>query len=367
MNKSLILLLFFFLHNLPGFTQIADEEARRLYDQAEEAYEAGNFYDCYKRCIDLKNKMGKTNPRILYLQIRAIYNNLEKKNDKSESILRKSYRNYNIMHGYAEEFFRMVDKKTYPPEKYSQIEEIARYFKDGMKEYEAEKDRTPADAIAFLNECAQKFKIRYDPGYKKEDRGQFSVNFSLDSTILHIEVFANCDSEWRKGFDKAGRERIRIDLSKVWIDKTPKSYGAFINESYFGNFFNDHFIFKETKRDYYGYGVDNAAPFIIGPTIYIEGKAVVDPILWYWNYNYNKGNKNNMPYPLEDFNERVKFNGFKKRDMGFYIYNYFNQSSEEFKAGNYRKRIRDAFEFLMEYFGGGVPVENKPQASKSKF
>ena len=370
MKQLILCTLFFIVISVTGFAQISDDEARRLYEEAEQQYEAGNFYECYLLCKSLKEKMGKSNPKIQYLQIRAIYNNLEKMNDKSERTVRKSYKNYSIMSRYAEEFFGMVDKKTYPPEKYREIEEIARYFKEGMKKYEAEKDRTPADAIAFLNECGRKFKHRSDTQYESAfGSGGCTVNFSLDGNTLHIEVMATLASSNGRKYNQAGRERIRIDLSKVWIDDDSYKFsyhsgGAGYHKFFYNEFGNTIMYDVYQKRaDEKFYEKDMDAVFIVGPTVYVDGKAKYDHINWYWDYNYDK----NMEFPLEKFESSIKKSGYTKRSVGFYIYLFFDQKSDEFKDGKYRKRIHDAFEFLMEYFGGGVPVENKPEASKSKF
>lgn len=355
------------LISFTGFAQISDEEARKLYEEAEQQYEAGNFYDCYQLCRDLKEKLGKSNPKIQYLQIKAIYNNLEKKNDKSKHTLRKSYKNYSIMSRYAEAFFAMVDKKTYPAEKYREIEEIARYFKEGMKKYEAEKDRTPADALTFLNECARKFKIR-SKAESPFGTGECTVNFSLDGSLLNIDVMATIDKKENK-FNQVGRERIRVNLSNVWLDDESYKYsyhgGGYDYHKFFYNEFGNSTMYDVYKKraDEYFYDKDNDAIFIIGPTIYVDGKAKYDHINWYWDYTYDK----KMQYPLEKFESLIKSQGYTKRSIGFYIYLFFDQKSDEFKDGNYRKRIRDAFEFLIEYYGGGEPVISKPAEQKGKF
>lgn len=91
--------LFFLLAGFANFAQaqISDDEAKQAYQDAEEQYEAGNYYKCYQMCNDLIVKMGTPNPRLLYLDLKAIYNNLEKKNDKSEYTLKKNYKNYLLL------------------------------------------------------------------------------------------------------------------------------------------------------------------------------------------------------------------------------------------------------------------------------
>jgi hypothetical protein len=55
-----------------------------------------------------------------------------------------------------------------------------------------------------------------------------------------------------------------------------------------------------------------------------------------------------------------------KLSSGFYLYKLFDQGSDKFRDNNFRKRIKDAFEFLIDYYVGGISTENK-QENKNKF
>jgi hypothetical protein len=338
--------------------QISDEEAKQAYQDAEEQYEAANYYKCYQMCNDLIVKMGKPNPRILYLDLKAIYNNLESKNDKSEYSLKKNFRNYERFSGYCDDFFAAVDKSTYPADKYAEIVEIQKYLKEGVKQYAYEKDRKPEDAIAFLNQCAQKFAHKnHNTRYINYHTGDCHFSFSLDSAYLIINVLANLTGDAPR-YHWVARERIRIDLSKVWIET-----GAFQYYIIYKDFLYNEFGYMTSILEKYGSALtDKEAPIIVSTKTYADNKAKYDNINWYWNWNYDR----KMEFPQEKFESEINRLGYRKIGSGFYIYNLFETGSEEFRDGNYRKRIKDAFEFLIEYFGGGTPVDT-PQEIKSKF
>lgn len=155
---------------------------------------------------------------------------------------------------------------------------------------------------------------------------------------------------------------IVIDLSKVWIVNTQYNYyGAFKYLFYW------EFGMTGMLQVYKNHGTnpskDESAPLLISSKTYIDGKAKYDNILWFSKWHYDK----NLEYPDDKFEKDIKFYGFAKLSSGFYLYEFFDQTlSEEFRDGNYRKRILDAFEFLIDYYGRGIPIENK-QENKNKF
>ena len=107
---------------------------------------------------------------------------------------------------------------------------------------------------------------------------------------------------------------------------------------------------------------DEAAPMIVGPKTYVNGEGKIDNIIWFFQYHYDK----KFEYTDEQFNRDMKVYGPQKLSTGFYLYSFFNQLNDEFRDNNYRKRILDAFEILIDYYGGGTPIENK-QENKNKF
>lgn len=352
----------------PLSAQITDQQAREQYQQAEALYEKGDNNQCYEVCQDLIDKLGEANPRILYLALKSAYNSLEKKNDKSELSFKKTYKNFSILNEDAEKFFSMIDKNTYPSEKYREMVEIREYIQAGLKTYAYQNERKPEDAINFLNDCARKFAIKADASPVKDCIvcGSCEVSFSLNGSQLIINVFGTYEDKYDRGSNQAGRERIVIDLSKVWIKNFEYKYHNVLTYQHFftlefGNI-AIHEIHENRNLSHF-WKTDEAAPMIVGPTIYIDGKAKYDNIDWYYDFEYNK----KLIYKIEDFEKHLNSHGMVKTGVGFYIYNFFNQDwNDEFKAGKYRERILEAFEFLIDYFGGGTPTQNKQENDKNK-
>lgn len=349
--------------------QISDEQARERFQKAEEFYEKGNNYECYTMCTDLINQLGKANPKILYLTLKAVYNNLEKKNDNSKRRFKKSYKNFSKLNGYADEFFSLIDKNTYPAEKHRDMMEVHEYIQAGLKTYAYQINRKPEDAIRFLNECASKFAMKSDPNNHVTPGGQCEVSFSLNGSQLIINAFGTYEHYRDRRSNQVGRERIIIDLSKVWLETMKTKYHTakfwyqyfFLLE--FGNLTIHEIGERHHREDNYFWKTDNAGPVIVGPTIFINGKSKYDFMSWYWDYKYSK----KMSYDLDEFEKRIQSDGMFKTGTGLYIYNFFDQFyNDEFTAGKYRERILEAFEFLIDYFGGGTPVEYKPENEKSE-
>lgn len=341
--------------------QISDEAAKQIYQDAEEQYEAGNFYKCYEICNELIVKMGKPTLRVLYLDLKAIYNNIERKNDKSQYHLKKSYKNFSKFSSYSSDFFSAVDKNNYPSDKYNEMVEIQNYLNGGMKQYAYEKDRKPEDAINFLNECAKKFTNNYN-------KETISVNFSLDSCNLVINSFGTNKSTVGSRYHKVGRQKVIIDLSKSWIDIFKYEYYKiyFDYRYFFATEFADGDELRYLKYEYPVLArsqptVNENAPIIIGPKIFLDGKPKYSNITSFAINHFSK----KLEFTDEEFEKDIKFWKIKPSD-GFYIYTFFHEGNTEFIENNYKTRILDAFEFLFDYYGGGIPIENKTEV-KNKF
>lgn len=357
MRKLFFVLLSIVFCNV-NYAQISDDEAMQLYNQAEEKFDDNKFYDAYLLCDSLIVRMKKAKPKVLYLQLKAIYNNIENNKDESVFKLDKSFRTFSEFLHYTNTFFNIVDKNTYPTEKYNEILVIQEYFTKGLKDLEYQKDRKPEDAITFLNECATKFAMKDTKS--QYNYGDFKVKFILENSILRIEVFSKIIDGGKPKDNKVARERILIDLSKVWIDYFNYTYQGSFEKLFYSEFGLSGRLASLNK--YFPSPVDKNAPMIIGPEIFIDGKSKYDNISWFYQWHYNK----NLEYSDEEFEKDNKLYGYSTLSSGFYLYNFFDQNSDEFKANDYRKRIADAFEYLIVYFGGGTPKENKKEI-KSKF
>ncbi|MBN8880639.1 MAG: hypothetical protein J0I32_24070 [Sphingobacteriales bacterium] len=74
-TKAVALLLFFLLVFIWVNGQSKDLEAQMHYTTAEDKYTKGgiqNFEDCFEELGKTEAILGKTNPRILYLKIKAL-------------------------------------------------------------------------------------------------------------------------------------------------------------------------------------------------------------------------------------------------------------------------------------------------------
>jgi len=324
------------------FAQISNEDAIKMYQTAESQYEKSNFYKCAQTCEDLSKKMGSTNPRILYLYIKAVYNNLSNVNDISKYKLFKTYKNYQKFDNYSSQFFSMIDKNTYPIDKFNEIVQIDDYFKSQLTKLEKQKDLQPQEAVNFLNTAASKFakkNLIYEnimAEYKMSR--DIYLNFSLTDSILKIkEKIAEYDkiqSFW-VNFSNALGNDIYINLKKVHlINKQIKEYKFYLSSS------ND----EEEK---------------------LHNSTFLECISYKFNSNYYLQEVKYSKHPLEVFDIVDKrINKLKDKDKKFFcdfdIYYFFDMSNKDFIENNYEERIRNAFEFLLEYYGSSDPRDDTP-------
>jgi hypothetical protein len=360
MKKTLLILVVFFITSFSGYAQVSEDEARRMYDEAEQQYEAQHFYECYQLCMNLKEKMGKDTPKVLYLMLKAIYNNLESNSEKSQHKINKAYENYSRFFEYSNAFFTLIDKKTYPEQKLSEIEKIHDYFQKGMSAYEHQKGRRPEDAIAFLNECGRKFPLK--PWSKYDQFVSRSVRFTLDSPYLKI-VEESANSSLRTS------TTIQYQVAATFLD-----------------------FRLITGIDYSDWGFKG--PNKMEKTM----PRAIDGVVWSFRgaYKSKKDEDRFYKYLYSDtaVNPRVAFSEWKNitsteefRSLGMYQHNggwnlfflkqpdeysnggLFDQTSAEFRDGDYERRITEAFQFLIDYFPKQTvssKKENKPPLN-SKF
>lgn len=97
---------------------------------------------------------------------------------------------------------------------------------------------------------------------------------------------------------------------------------------------------------------DPAGPVIVSLTDFNLGNSVYPHMVTKSAWHYNK----DMDYPYEKLGQEP----FKPIPVPLYLFHFFDQGSPEFREENYRNRIVDAFEFLLEHHGGGVPKTKTP-------
>jgi hypothetical protein len=363
MKKTLLLLVVFFVASFSGYAQVSEEEARRMYDEAEQQYEAQQFYECYQLCMNLKEKMGKDTPKVLYLMLKAIYNNLESNNEKSQNKINKAYENYSRFFEYSSAFFTLIDKKTYPEQKLSEIEKIHDYFQKGMSAYEHQKGRRPEDAIAFLNECGRKFPLK-----KPVDRFQQfvsrSVRFTLDSPYLKVVE------------ESAYLSLPELKSTQYTVQVTFLDFRKITGFHYISG----NVAFKGPNK------MEKTMPRCIDgitSTYRVSWKSKKDEDRHYkYIYSDTAVNARDAFFDWKNITSTEEFRslGFTQHNGGWNLlilvkpYEYsngglFDQTSAEFRDGDYERRITEAFQFLIDYFPKQTVTskkENKPPLN-SKF
>ena len=122
--------------------------------------------------------MGKWTPKVLYMYLRSWY--------KIEDKEKESYKFFEEMNRHCDNFFAMIDKSTYPQDKYNEIVTAQKYFESKINELAYQKDRKPQDAIDFLNESAKKFP----------KLGGCSFKLSNNWLIITTGLYTNIESKY---------------------------------------------------------------------------------------------------------------------------------------------------------------------------
>lgn len=326
--------LFFILSILVWYSnaqaQISDGDAILLYRQAEEKYNETDYYGAAESAYRLAEQMGAV-PKVLYLYIKSIYKSYSEQEQKSKSRYKETYDNFANFTSVCTTFFNnvaVIGKEDYPPEKYAEIQDIHQWFNNQKEKYAYQKDRKPQDAIDFLNECAKKFNIK-----------TWSWKFELYGKWLKMEApviprFAN--------FYKKKHGSIIIE-TKVYFFNLAKiiaiSDGNFEGKMIYmnGKKYSDYF-FEDSKT-------------LTFEEVKVKESAILERDL------------------KEKWQKRI--DSLQKPETNFYSENvpnflsFFNITNEEFKDGNYAKRIIEALQFLID----SAPKEKKPveEQHKSKF
>nr|WP_162988913.1 hypothetical protein [Pedobacter schmidteae] len=259
-------------------------------------------------------------------------------------------------------FFKITNQATYPAEKYKEIQDIQAYFKTKAEELAYQKDRTPQDAINFLNECFKKF-----PKYPYSESNKITKierEISLYGTCLCMLTKAIFhDYEYNRHFYHVKGSTKYFDLSKLWLNTFDVKYDELLK------------VKEVLTTGQLRYDGDNK--FLAGYVAYStnEGRIGTD--------NLYKNEKS----VLKIFNEMVlvpcsvafddnslknakQLGAFESRlisssDAYDFIGLNFNKNAAEFIDGNYEKRIMEAYKFLLDYFP--KKKEETAKQSKNKF
>ncbi|TDP61043.1 hypothetical protein [Flavobacterium dankookense] len=192
--------LFLLISCCVSFAQINDTDAKLMYQKAEDAYNKENYQDAIKITADLNAEMNPNSkvwsPKVLFLHLKSAYRYFQLDNSSN-----KSYDNFFILSKQSESMLATIDKTTYPQEKYNEIVLMNGYFQKKTKEFEVQKDRTPQEAIDFLNKCAKDFPAKDDTF-----QNLIITTFSIDDKYL--KIISTC-------IDNNHKKVVYVDLANI--------------------------------------------------------------------------------------------------------------------------------------------------------
>ncbi len=363
--KRIIISILFLITFLPGTqAQSGDAIDPLKFRQAQEAYENGNYYEAAQLSMDAsKNWTTQT----LYLYLKSIHKTyLENKEATGGGYFYKTYKNFTLFSFLSGHLLELIDPKTYPADKYADILAAQQYFQQMEKKYEYQKDRTPGNAVIFLNDCLKKFgknMVVKEAAYSWENPLTSSCKqsaFQLDSPYLKLVLYNVKTSAYGKGKKTYNRNTIYYKVDLLDLSKSTKVNAA-----------NTSFYNPESKS--WENGKDCT---IEGQIAYENGARIMQHFYRRTDFIttvvYDNPSKqpegttaNNEMQTLKiksdttGFPPRLSINSqWKKSAGGLNIFGYFDQTSQEYKDGNYNERIKEAIEYLADYYRKEKPKEN---------
>lgn len=335
MRKRILLLLTVFI--LTGAYAQMTPDDKLKFQQAQDAYDNGNYFGAAQLAYNTGKKW--TAP-VLYLYIKSVHKSYLQAGSANVGY-DKTYDNFTLFNSYCEQFFKTVDKNTYPQDKYADVVKAQEYFLQMQKNYLYQKDRTPQKAVAFLNECLRKFEkvaVLREKRYYGETElvSENRPVFQLDSPYLKLVHYGHDKRYYGKG-KKAYTTNVTyyrvvlIDFSRA-TNFSNNSNGLLAGQIAYENGVKlmQHELLKSdfTRIDNY----DNAS------------KAPDD------NIARNEAQQRKINSDTTGFPPQLKTGGWAKSIAGIDVLNFFNTTSQEFIDGKYQSRIIEAFQYLVSYY-----------------
>jgi len=327
LTKPVLLICFLLTIVTKGYSQISDVDAKLAFQKISDAYEASAYYNAATQAEQLKNKMGNWNPKVLYIYLQSVYKAYNG-GKEADNKFGNRHETFVAFKALSDSFFPMIDKDTYPKDKLADMVTAQQYFADMAGKSEYQTTRTPEKAVAFLNQCAMRFR-----------------NFTLGNA----RDFGTHDLNWDAPMDNTPYINFRIDSSYlriVMVSKTKnKDRGAWNRVCVW----NDIIDLKH-------------APAID------EGKTTVDDRVYIFNHHYytfdRQGDFDKVDTIALSINwiDGKQFAMYKSKfsktaldrtpliTMVFPIDLFFNQNNKEFIDGKYADRIREAYNYLLTYY-----------------
>nr|WP_162988912.1 hypothetical protein [Pedobacter schmidteae] len=301
----------------------------------------------------MAGKMGNWNAKNLYLNLKSVYMNYTAgDNQESKGGYDKSYINFKLFYDRCNDFVAITNSTKYPADKYKEIEEIQAYFKSKVGEYAYQKDRRPQDAIDFLNDCAKKFAVHklYFDTYQYSD-----FNFDPERIFFQMKgpTLEVISSSFESGtaIDDA---KIRVDLLNLSKITSAELRTSDAGRSSF------LFLYGQTNYDNGGREVQDFW-MMAKKRAYIGAKKARKK-----DAERYENNKNEM-MAISNGSKEIStvFSALKSGNKFIDFFLFFNTNNDQFRNGNYAERIREAVQFLIDYF----PKKKEEMAgqTKSKF
>lgn len=346
-NKGLMMgvLWIGFIGLLGAQSPMGQEAARKKYTECYTLYESDKFLDCFNCCEALMSQMGQKTGRVLSLTVRSGIQSLplgliRDKEVSVDQVMKLNYDNLSKVRAYVQELADRLNPNDTSQMNNRVANEYLAILDMRIKDQAKQKDRTPEKAIQFLNDCAEKFK-KYELLY---ENNKIDYTFKLIRDTLFIESKGRSWNDKAK-FRSAHVAQMKIPLKEVWIERR--------SVRYWPDRVNSPYELAPPSSLFTTVETDSSGPVIVS-TITINGSKVLhDKLLMRGTTDYNK----DMQYPYEKLDRFYRT--FEPAEHPVYLYYFFNSSSKEYEEGNYRKRIEEAFSYLIEHFGGGTPMKKQ--------
>ena len=348
--RSTFLILIFILFTLSrASAQISDADAKIQFQKITDTYDRAEYVPAARLCEDLKSKMGKWNPKLLYIYLQSVYKSYI---DSRPGISKfdMTYQNLSLFKNLSDEFLGMVDRNTYPAEKYNDILAAKKYFEDNLSKTEYQTSRTIEKAVAFLNECAGKFTnpqvgsehlsvspdlIDYGLGFTWTPLYSKSIgvylNFILDNGFLHIKTLTKIETSTGASGNHTLFMYDIIDLRHLpsidsgYSETNAEKVYAYIY--HFGHYNKKYHIDVEDTMFRPPVVKDGEVRF----KYYVRGKS-------YSVYSTNTGRiekENELKVPAS---------------ISYPILDLFDKKNKEYINGKYEERIREAWKYIINYY-----------------
>lgn len=310
--------------------QISEVDAKLQYKQAQDAYEQGDYFKAWQTANNLENAMKRPTTTVSYLVLIATYKGLLK-GDLHPSNTAAKYKYYSYYRDKCDWLMNNINRASYPRDKYQEILAMQQYFGQLQQKYAYQTERTPEKAVAFLNECAEKFK--------KNKYGD-PFRFQLISNQLKISNHVT----------KSVRE----------------AYHRLVGKMYRGELSGECVFFDFSKMT----AIDNNG-ILSGYTVYIDNQKVEDYVFIHsanrgHTYNGDR-NKLDKEWSQQQLQQQALIDSVTAPDESFgrtlcSALDFFDTTSQEFVDGNYKSRLIEAYQYLIAYFPKTSPQQQGPSS-----